>query len=530
MRRQPLIVILVAVILFGLTSIIPVFYMLGKFVFYACDNPSSLEWMLLDARQWQLLGRSLFLGFFSMGVAFILGFPTAVILASGDMPFRRLGYGLVFITLLIPPYIMTGAWIHLLSPNGMVNRLWASLMGQGAHLNLYSMVGCAWCLGVSYYPIIAIMVAAGLTRLDQELIDISKLYMGPVGVFIYGIFPQIWHHIIASCCLVLIFSLGRYGVPSLLGINTYPVEIFTQFSAFYDDNSAVACSIPLMLIVISLILLQKRIMKSRAYVYWGNTSRIASVIRLKRWKYVGLIGLISICVITTLAPFFSVLIRTQGIVRVVQALRSASDGITTTSFLALLAAILSVIIAWPIAFYLSEFKGRWVDLIDIFCWVPIAIPGTILGLGIIQQSHIVPSLVRADSYGFFLLCAYVGMFSPYSIRIIKASFDHQDRSMIDRAMMDCRNWYQRLIYVDIPIHGPAIASSVIIVMVLVIGELNATVLLVPPGRTTLAVTIDNLLHYGANANASALCIFEALCVIVLVGLFLSIRPISRDQR
>ena len=58
----------------------------------------------------------------------------------------------------------------------------------------------------------------------------------------------------------------------------------------------------------------------------------------------------------------------------------------------------------------------------------------------------------------------------------------------------------------------------VIVFVLVAGELNATVLLIPPGSETLAVTIDNLLHYGSNVNASVLCLTEALVVAVTVAI------------
>ena len=74
-------------------------------------------------------------------------------------------------------------------------------------------------------------------------------------------------------------------------------------------------------------------------------------------------------------------------------------------------------------------------------------------------------------------------------------------------------------------------ASLIIVFVLATGELNATVLLVPPGKATLAVTIDNLLHYGANVKASILCLAEALLVIlVFSGALLTCVFVKRSNK
>jgi len=100
-------------------------------------------------------------------------------------------------------------------------------------------------------------------------------------------------------------------------------------------------------------------------------------------------------------------------------------------------------------------------------------------------------------------------------------------NVAESAALDCPRWYQRLFYIDLPIHSPAIAASMIIVAVLVVGELNATVLLIPPGSETLAVTIDNLLHYGANVKASVLCLTEVVFVILALGVGLFIWKRSR---
>ena len=265
-RRQPLKVFIPALVLFLLASIIPVIYALIQLIFKLVRYPSTTTQIILDSRQIVLLGRSLLVASSATLVALILGLPTAIILAAKDLPFRRYWYLLVLVPLLIPPYVMAGAWIHLLTPDGLFNRVIMTIFSTSAKLSIFSLRGCVWCLGISHFPIIAIILAAGLSKIDRSLQDIARLHAGPLRVFRYSTLPQILPHLVASICLVMVFILGRYGVPSLLGINTYPVEIFAQYSAFYDNIAATATALPLIVLVIMLILLQKHLMFNRNYI------------------------------------------------------------------------------------------------------------------------------------------------------------------------------------------------------------------------------------------------------------------------
>ncbi len=517
-RRYPISVQLTAVLLFCITAIAPIAYMLLRSALALFTDDSSLSTLILSNRQLLLLARSLALAFMSVLVAFVIGFPTAFILSARDLPCRKLCYFFVLVPLLIPPYIMAGAWIHLLSPSGLINRTLGAAFGPSIKLSVFSMIGCMWCLGISFFPIIAIVVAAGLARIDRSMLDVARLNTGRWGVFWHSIVPQITPHLAASICLMLIFSLGRYGVPSLLGVNTFPVEIFAQFSAFYDENTAVIMSIPLVAIVILLILLQRRIMRNHRYVSIDSTNKDANAIRLKSRRFYGFIFLLIVFSVTTLIPFVSVLANISGIPKFIAALHSAANSISTTTVLAILSALFSIAIAIPIANYLCTVDSRFTRMIDTLSWLPIAIPGTVMGLGIIQLTAHLPNLRNNDSFGWLLLCAYIGMFCPFAIRILHASYSRSDSSLADRSALDCPRWYHRLFFVDIPLHLPAIVVSIIMIVVLVVGELNAAVLLIPPGKETMAVSIDNLLHYGANVNASALCLLEVLLVIALLAI------------
>ena len=108
--------------MFGLTALLPVCFMLGRFAVRLIEQPAAVTQILAGSRQLVLLGRSVTVAVSATLVAVAIGVPVAIALAARDLPLKKLFYGMVFIPLLIPPYVTAGAWIHLSSPTGTVNR------------------------------------------------------------------------------------------------------------------------------------------------------------------------------------------------------------------------------------------------------------------------------------------------------------------------------------------------------------------------------------------------------------------------
>lgn len=496
--------------MFLIAFVLPLGGMLVQLAAAVVRDPALIKISIIDTRQLVLLGRSCAIAGGASLAAVLLGLPCAFVLSTRDLLFRRLLFVLVVVPLLIPPYVMAGAWIHLLSPAGFVNRVLEPVFGSG--ISLYSMYGCMWCLGVSFFPIIAIVVSAGLNEADGNLIDMTRMSTGGWGVFRYGILPQVWPHVVSSVCLVMIFVLAQYGVPSLLGVNTYPVEIFAQFSAFYDEVAAFATAMPLMLIVCFLVLLQRRLMRGYDYIRFDG-SQCDNRLRLGGVRPYAIAGVVLIFIITTLSPLISVVSNAGGFGKVVSVLRQYSSAILTSTILGLVTAVVCTAVGFAIGRGLAKRAGRFGKVVEMLIWLAVATPGTIVAIGVIRFSGMFGPIRGNDNV--VLVCCYVGMFSAFSAIAFYASFRRADVSLEDAADMDCINWYQRLIYVELPLHKGAVAASLIIVFVLVLGELNATVLLLPPGGSTLSVSIDNLLHYGASAQASVLCLTEAMLTVII---------------
>jgi len=59
--------------------------------------------------------------------------------------------------------------------------------------------------------------------------------------------------------IICLFSgkLGEFGVPSSVHFDVFPVESFIQFSAFYNFNAATAAAIPLGLLTLMILIIER---------------------------------------------------------------------------------------------------------------------------------------------------------------------------------------------------------------------------------------------------------------------------------
>jgi len=510
-RRQPPAVSIIAVSAFCAIAILPVALM-----FVRHTDPAGL--LSLDARQMTLLCRSLAVAAGATVVALALGVPAAVILARGALFLRLPLAALAIAPLFVPSYVMAGAWISLLDSAGWLNSVVKDVLGPDARLSVFSPSGVAWCLGISFFPIITAILTVGLVNVNRDLEDDARLATGSWSVFRHAIFPQVRGHLGGAILLVFLFAIVRYDVPSLLGINTYPVEIFAQFSAFYDTGAAVTIATPLTAAALLVVAVTWKLVRGRQHGF--SVAGVNWPLRSKAGLYRKLATtgvLVALLTVTVYGPLAHLAVQIRSVEVLGMAVRTGGADAVSTVMWAASAAAIAMFIAVPMSTCLSDSRGRRRAILRFLCWLPIAVPGTVVGLGVATLWSGLPWAGLSDVFGVRLTLAYVALFIPFAILIAVAGRDRIEATLDEAAALDGATWLQRLANIDLPLHWPAFLAAWMLVFVLSTGELNATVLLVPPGRSTVAVTIDNLLHYGANPVATALCLAEAvLCVMPLL--------------
>ena len=65
--------------------------------------------------------------------------------------------------------------------------------------------------------------------------------------------------------LVFLLSFGEFSVPNFLRYDVFPVESFTQFSAFYNFKAATATALPLAAVTLLLLFVEAAFLRERTY-------------------------------------------------------------------------------------------------------------------------------------------------------------------------------------------------------------------------------------------------------------------------
>ncbi|HHJ53245.1 MAG TPA: ABC transporter permease subunit, partial [Caldithrix abyssi] len=221
--------------------------------------------VLNSARQWTLLGHSLTLSALVMTLTTLVGVPLGLLLGKTNLPLRKFFLFLFVVPLLLPPYIMAVSWFDLLGSEGLLASLFGRSLLPAINRWLFGLPGCTFVLFSTFLPIPMILTMAFLRTINPRLEEAGRLVSGWNKVLTGITFPLILPGILLSALLVFLLSFGEFGVPNFLRYDVFPVESFTQFSAFYNFKVATAAAMPLAVVTFLALLLEDFFLRERTY-------------------------------------------------------------------------------------------------------------------------------------------------------------------------------------------------------------------------------------------------------------------------
>jgi putrescine transport system permease protein len=149
----------------------------------------------------------------------LIGYPVAFAIARTPGVWRQLLLFLVMLPFWTSFLIRVYAWIAILQPSGLVNRLLlaAGLIEAPLPL-LYNGFSVTLGLVYSYLPFMILPLYGSLSRLDESLVEAAAdLGARPRDVFRDVILPLSLPGVAAGCLLVFIPAVGEFVIPDLLG-------------------------------------------------------------------------------------------------------------------------------------------------------------------------------------------------------------------------------------------------------------------------------------------------------------------------
>lgn len=494
--------------LFFIIVLLPIFSMMVVPFFSEIPGSLASDCSLFDSRHLTLARNSLGLSVGTTALCLIIGVPLAFLLSRANLWGNGILRIISIIPILIPPYIHAIVWTNL-------NDFFKCIF----HCDVHNLWGAMFVLTLAYFPFVALATQGGLRRIDRNMEEASLLYHGRWKTLTRITLPLVMPHIFSGAIFVFIFSLIDFCVPDILRVRVYPIEIFIQFSAFYNERAAALFSLPLIIIAILLIVLQRWYMKDRAYIQ-------VSLGLAKEITYnLGWFNILACCFcfiilgLSAILPLV-VLLNTAGSFSNYSMIFSTSiEQILYSFILAFLGAVLVMPLSFFVSYIIERAKTPTGTLFGFASFIPLAIPAITLGIGLIKVwNQPVVNIIYGSS--FIVILGYIARFIPFSTIIGISSLKQINPCLEEAAFLSTARWIKVIRGIVVPLSQKSLVIGFFFVFILSFGELSTTLLIIPPGRETIPIKIYNLMHYGAHQMVAALCLILILIIFTFSGLFL----------
>jgi iron(III) transport system permease protein len=151
----------------------------------------------------------------------------------------------------------------------------------------------------------------------------------------------------------------------------------------------------------------------------------------------------------------------------------------------------------------------------------LVLPGPLIGLAVIWLVNRPEIPFLGWLYGHSIFAPWLALLIrslPLATLVMWMSFRTIPQEIIDAAALDGAGSLARLHRILIPMRLPALALAWLVVFTIALADLAASILVIPPGLTTLSVRIFGLLHYGVEDRVAGICLALVTLLAALVGL------------
>ncbi|HEX5223761.1 MAG TPA: iron ABC transporter permease [Solirubrobacteraceae bacterium] len=419
----------------------------------------------------------------------VLGVGAAWLVERTALPLRGLWRVLLVLPLGIPDFVVGFGWVSL--DHGL-HGYWAAVM----------------VMTLSLYPLVYLPVATALASGDASLEEAARsLGTGRWRTFWRVTMRQVRPAVLGGCLLVTLALLAEYGAFEITQYRTFTVEIFTEFRLGFDAVGA--CVLSLVLVAIGLVVLAGELTLTgvRGQRSGPGVARPIARIGLGRMTAPVLIALATLAGVALGVPVYALcywMIRGGS-----TTLPSASivGALGHTAEFSAAAAAAATALSIPLAALSVRRRGRVTLLLERFAFVPMALPGLVVALGLV--SFTVRYAISLYQSTLELVVAYAILFLPLALVAVRAAMGQAPASLeeVGRSL-GCgplTAWRR----VTLPLIAPGLRAAFALVFISSATELTATLLLRPTGVDTLATqfwTYSTNFAYGAAAPYAALMV------------------------
>jgi iron(III) transport system permease protein len=488
----------------------------------ASSTAGATPFLLIDARQRSLLQNSVVMSAGAALLATALGAPLGFYLARGSARLRSALRLALIAPLLLPPYVIALAWTYLGGGAGLLARTVGRDLVSGW---TYSTAGAAVVLGLIYYPIPMLACETAVRRIDPALEEAALLIASPFRVLRAITLRLAAPSLVGSALVVFVLAISDFGVPALLRVRVFTTEIFTAFAALYDFGRATLLAVPLLVIVAAVTLVATMLMGERTVVGRRHSSKRPLPIP-QQWRVPLRMVCVAALIIALALPLAVLGLEAMAATSIWPTIVGSGTAVANSLGLSAVSASGIVFVAVWLGYARARASGGAVRLADTTFLLAFAVPSTVVGVGLVLLWNRQGVLGAVYGTEAMVVLAHVSRFLPLAtvfaaVILRQVPVSHEEASAVSGA-----GWLRTMARVVLPQIAWGLAAVWAVTFVLAFGELGASVVVAPPGDSTLPIRIYTLIANTPSAHVAALALMQALvvfCPLAAIGAVLSLR-------
>jgi iron(III) transport system permease protein len=475
---------------------------LGYVVWYAVTlGPIELERLLVRPRVGELLRNTAGLLVGVVGGSIVLGVACAWLVERTDLPGRWVWHGLFAAPLAVPAFVNSYGWVSMTS-------------------GVQSYPGAVLVVTLSYFPLVYLPMVAALRGLDPAQEEVAfSLGRSRWSTFRTIVLRGSRPALLGGGLLVGLHVLAEFGALQMLAFPTFTTAIYDQYRSTFNSAAANALAVVLVLGCLLLLMGELRLRGSARVARVGaGSARPVDRQRLGRATPVALVGATSVVVLALGVPVTSLVRWLVVGTSTSFPLDELLSALVTTAGLALGAAAVTALLAFPVAWLAVRHRGVVPTLLERAAYTAHALPGIVVALALVTVSiRIVEPLYQTLP---LLLVGYGILFLPRALVSLRSAVEQAPPVLEDVARSLGVGPVRTFARVTLPLVRSGLGSGAALVFLAVSTELTATLLLAPIGTATLATEFwsnASAVRYGAAAPFAVLLVVLSLPATILLS-------------
>lgn len=496
-----------------------------------------------DAQLREMVSSTLKVG---LGVALcsaMIGIPLGALRGLFALPGAAL-WDLVFlIPFMVPPYIAALSWMLALQTNGYLEQLLAVRLNAF----LFSMPGIIAVMTLNIFPVVYFAVSRSMAASGSRLADVARIHgAGPWRAFFRVTLPLALPAMASSLLLAFTLTIEEYGVPGALGarsgVNLLTTGIEQKLADWpVDMPGAAVLSLVLVSLALCAYCVQRAVLAGRnVETLTGKPADVvAKPLGAAKWPVLALFSLVGL--VTVVMPLCSMALTafsntlSGGISWQNLSLRhyaalfeidgDALGALGTSLGLALGTALITGAVGLLASWLVVVRKTRGSAAIDGLSLLPAALPGIVVGVGLILAWN--RTFWPATPYNSWaiLLLAYCCLLLPYPVRYASAAMKQIGGNLDAAARVHGASAGQALWRILLPLVRPSLLAAMMMVFAVASRELVTSLLLAPAGVQTVSVFVWRQFEQGSVGDGMAMA-----SIAVLIGVTLMLIAVKLQNR